>query len=146
MQHQYTNLLDLIPTREANEYQVRLNTNTKPLFIGRLNLNDEGRYCTRKREDIHLHVKSNGICINAALLWNPEYNYRWIEIDFIRENGTQEKLVTSRKYFQAKGRPFCYKGYEPQATLELSLWGKEKALQFERELNSQTELFSGEAA
>jgi hypothetical protein len=143
---QYTNLLDLIPTRRPNEFQVRLNTPFKPCFIGRLYTNGAGKFLTRKLEQKHLHRNSHSIAINAALLYNPEFKFQSIEIDFVHEDGRIEKLRTSREYFLANGKPFCYKGYEPQIALELSLFGQEKVYRFEREHYSQTELFKVDAA
>lgn len=146
MQPQYTNLLDLIPTRKPNAYRVRLNTPLKALFIGLLDMNGEGRFVTKRDEENHFHRNSHGIAINAALLHNPEYKFKWIEVDFLHKDGTQEKLVTSREYIKAKGKPFCYKGWDAQVGVELSRFGREIAERFERESHSQVDLFGAEAA
>lgn len=137
-----SNLLDKIPTRTPRAYRIRLNTSFRPLFIGRLDENGAGRFVTQKKVEKHFHRNSHGVALNAALLSNPEYRFKWIEVDLINEDGRIEKLVTSREYFLAFGKPFCYKGYEPQISLEHSLWGRDKVKRWERSRNSQTDLFA----
>jgi len=104
-------------------------------------MNGEGKFVTRKTEAAHFHRNSHSIALNAALLANPDFRFKWIEVEFIHKNGEREKLVSSRAYVQAKGKPFCYKNFEPQVSLELSQWSKERALRFDQEVDSQTELF-----
>src|SRR6267143_5197362 len=132
MQNQYTNLLELIPTREPNRYRIRLNAALQPRFIGLLDANGEGRFSTQRTEDKHVLRKNNGIAINAALLMNPEYKFKWVDVDFVRTDGTHQKLVSSREYILEYGEPFRYRDWEPQLALGLSEWGMEKALRYER--------------
>lgn len=141
MHKQDSNLLELIPTKRTDEFRVRLNTPFKPLIIGTLRTSGEGEFFSRKNEKLHLHRNSNSLAINAALLFHPDWKFKWVRFDFERMDGTVEKLVTTRSYFQTFGKHFCFKKAEPQAGLELSLWGKERALRWEEERSSQGELF-----
>ena len=136
------NLLELIPTRRPHEFWVRLNTPFRPRFIGTLDLKGDGTFKTRRHEKKHLHRNSNSIAINAALLANPELQFAWVEVELLHADGSEEMLITSRAYLKAKGNPLCFNNFEPQVALELSLWGREKANRFKREMNSQRDLFS----
>jgi len=146
MQNQDTNLPELIPTRKPNKYRVRLNTPFRPLFIGLLDTNGEGRFTTQRTADKHVLRQTHGIAINAALLLNPEYKFKWVEVDFVHIDGAHQKLITSREYILEYGEPFCYREYEPQLALGLLEWGIEEVLRFEREKNAQNVLFGSEAS
>jgi len=145
MQNQNKKMLELIPTNRPNEYSVRLNLPFRPLFIGRLNTS-EGKFVCRKTEEKHFHRNSDSIAINEELLTKPPVKFFWIEVEFVKRDGRKSIYTTSREYFLANGTAFKYKGYERQVGLPLTLWGKERALEFHRMKNAQANLFSGEAA
>lgn len=109
-----------------------------PKYIGTINHSGEGTFQT-VREIKHLYRNLNSIGINQHLLFDEEnFPFKWILIKYCGK-----PLVTSRKYFQRDGIPYCANGYESQYLLNLDLFGIEKARKFEQELSEkQFGLFS----
>jgi hypothetical protein len=123
-------------------YSVWLDLGFEKRYIGKLQIADQfGNpgtfFCKRSRR--HLHQKTNSLGLNYSLLTNPQFDFKWIVIDF-----EGEKLVTSRDYWLAKGRnlQFGKAGFELQSFLSLSEFGIERARQFEAV--QQLELFGEE--
>lgn len=134
---QLKNSIKLIQTREPGILMVELNDSFEPKYIGRLDISGEGTYSKRVVESKHLHRNSQSVAINAELLESDSLPFRWIVVDYIKADGSKEKLVTSRAYILAHGKRFKFRDYEPQIALELSEWSIDKARRYEVTVNSQ---------
>ena len=138
MQYKNTILLRLVQLQSKKKFKVLLSLPSGERKIGFLDLSQpEGIFLTY-RTRAHLFRKTNSLGLNYQLLTSDIIKFKWIVIDF-----EGEKLVTTRKYFLAKGKAlkFGQQGFELQVFLPLSEFGQEKALAIEQTPLSQPTLF-----
>jgi hypothetical protein len=132
--------LVLLPSRHPNVYKVVLVLLSGRRVIGRLDRAAGGIFYAKRTKD-HLHRLSNSLGVNYELL--TRFAFRWIFIDF---DGL--RLITTKNYLLRHGKVlnFSKSGFEIQIFLPIEQFGREKALEFERILPAQTELFVKAAA
>ncbi len=132
----------MIPTKHSNVFDVVLQLELQQRHIGRLDTAGEGTFYT-KRNEKHLHRKTNSLGLNLELLQRQDLRFSWILIEYCGK-----RLVTSRQFLLYHGKVFTFSnsGFEKQIFLRLDLWGEERARAFERSLSKQGDLFTGEAA
>lgn len=135
-----TKSIELVETDYPFLYEVKLNLPFESRCIGLLDIRDDGTFTTERKFQHLLRIK-NALGINQELLTRLDISYKWIVIYYERQ-----ELVTSRKYFLAKGKAiqFSSQGFEPQIFLPLSEFGIEKVRLFEATNFIQGDLF-GEA-
>lgn len=128
------NRIELEETNSDNIFEIKLLLQFETRFIGVLTIESDGAYIC-KRKAYHLFRKQNALGINYELLTSPSIKFKWIIIDF-----EGQRLITSRKYFLAKGKQFQFgkKGFELQVFLPLDEFGIEKARAFERNNGEQS--------
>lgn len=128
-------------------HDIVLGSQTERKFIGTVDLAGEGTFTSKRAENKHLFKKLNAIGLNHRLLTTDKISFKWIVINYQTSEGRLEKLVTSRNFWKKYGQTFQFsnKGYELQSFLSLNQFGIEKARQYEKELNSQTEMFKRKA-
>ncbi len=132
---QYTQSLQLIPSKRAEVFKVVLTLESGTRRIGKLDKSGLGTF-TAKRKEQHLHRLTNSLGVNLELLQRHEF--KWIVIDFCGQT-----LVTTRNFILYHGRVMTFGrgGYEPQCFLKLEHWGRDKAEAFEGTLVRQGDLF-----
>lgn len=137
---QYTQKIELCPTRVASVQNVVLHLNGTARLIGRLDSAAGGIFYT-KRTVNHLHRVSNSLGLNYEFL--SRYPFRWVNIDY-----DGRRLVTTKNYFLKNGKVlnFSKAGFELQVFLPLEKFGRDTALEFERTSNCQPHLFPQDAA
>jgi hypothetical protein len=125
--------IELLPTKDSYVFKVKLMLQYESRFIGELNTSGEGTFTT-KRKNSQLFRKLNALGINHELLTNESIPFKWIVIKY-----EGQRLITSRKYFLAKGKQYQFgkKGFEPLFFLPLDEFGVEKARAFERNYGEQ---------
>lgn len=133
------NQIILVPTKQHNIFNVKLNLPFQSRFIGRLDVTGQGTFTTSRKPE-HLFRKNNSLGINYSLLTDNNIFFKWIVIQF--EN---HSLVTSRDYFLKFGKCFKFQnsGSELQVFLPLSEFGIEKARYYEAKRLIQQNLFAG---
>jgi hypothetical protein len=141
-------LISLIPGKRPGAYTVRLNLPFRPVFVGTL---EGDTFSKRIDPSKHVHHSSDSVAISAALLFSGAIPFKWIVIDT-----PEGKLVTSRRFFVSHGRPYTFRGYEPQLFLPRSEFGIDAARRWEeaedrrerarQELATQMQLFAEAAA
>jgi len=138
-QQQDTQTLHLIPTRFAHVFNVQLSLPSQTRYIGKLDEAGEGTFSS-KRSEKHLHRKTNSIGVNLELL--HRFQFKWIVMFFCCE-----ELVTTKNFMLHHGKVLSFDkaGFERQCFLSLDLWGEEQAIEFERALGEQGELFTDAA-
>jgi len=138
--HQYTQSVRLIQARNPHVYDVALDLGHQTRYIGKLDKSGEGTF-SAKRNEKHLHRKTNSLGINLELL--QRFDFKSIVIEYVGN-----KLVSTRSFILYHGSvlDFSKSGFEKQVFLKLDLWGRERAEAFERTLGQQGDLFSGQAA
>lgn len=127
MQEIGCSIIELAKSVNKNLLEIKLHLDFETRYIGVLSNQGAGTFFC-KRNASHLFRKQNSLGINQELLTSPSIKFKWIVIDF--EN---QRLITTRKYFLAKGRQFQFgkKGFELQVFLPLDEFGIEKARAFE---------------
>ena len=125
--------LELVPSDDLNVYKVKLKLQLDSRYIGKLDTSGEGTFITN-RKSLQLFLKLNALGINHELLTNESIPFKWIDIKY-----EGQRLITSRKYFLAKGKQYQFgkKGFEPLVFLPLDEFGIEKARAFERNYGEQ---------
>ncbi|MBA4312187.1 MAG: hypothetical protein C0417_06115 [Chlorobiaceae bacterium] len=130
---QYSNNIQLIPTKYPNIFNVALRLGFQTRYIGRLDKSGEGKFIAKRKEK-HIHRKTKSLGINLELLKQP---FKFIEIEL-----DGQKLQTTREFFLHYGKVLNFQkaGFELQSFLPLNLFGAERAIAFEN--NSQWDLFN----
>lgn len=123
--------LNLQPTNNHKFFNVHLNLGYKNLIIGKLDFTGEGAFRT-KRKFKHLHHATQSLGLNYELLFNDEFHFKWIVIDYLGK-----ELITTREFFKNFSFDRHYPGYEKQRLLRLDLFGRKEALQYERKQRVQ---------
>ncbi len=126
----------LSPTKLKSVWTVELHLPFETRYVGKLDKAGEGTFICKRKEK-HLHWKTNSLGVNLELL--QRFDFRWICIEYCGR-----KLFTTKLYILHHGKVFTFdkSGFETQAFLPLEAWGQDKALEFERHLNSQGNLFN----
>ncbi|MGD0037064.1 MAG: hypothetical protein ABSC53_07210 [Bacteroidota bacterium] len=125
----------LNPTKHSNVWTVELRLPFETRYVGKLDKAGEGTFLCKRKEK-HLHRKTNSLGVNLELL--QRFDFRWVCIEYCGR-----KLFTTKLYLLHNGKVFTFdkSGFESQVFLELDAWGQEKAVEFERQLCSQVNLF-----
>jgi len=141
MQAQYTERIQLFPTKSPYIFTVGLKLDHQTRFIGKLDKAGEGTFISTKRTERHLFQKLNGLGVNEELL--ERFRFRWLMVPYC-----ESKLWTSRLYLLHHGKvcTFGKAGFETQIFLPLDEWDIERAKVFEASIGKQGDLFSGAAA
>jgi hypothetical protein len=141
VQKQYTERIQLFPTKSPYIFSVGLKLDHQTRYIGKLDRAGEGTFLSNKRTERHLFRKVGGLGINKELC--ERFNFRWILVPYCGRN-----LWTSRLFILHHGKTFAFgkAGFEAQLFLPLSEWSVERARAFEGSLGRQGDFFSGEAA
>lgn len=134
--------LKLIPTKNPQRFQVQLNLNFQTRYIGKLDISGEGTFLTNRKQK-HVFRKLNALGINSELLHDSNIPFKYIRISFTDESGIKKNLETTREYFLRKGTTFQFglKGFELQIFLPICEFGINKAIQLEKQLGVQENLF-----
>ena len=122
--------ISLQPPKRDGGQTVVLRLGFETRFIGKLH--HETFSCTRRQQ--HLHRRSNSLGLNYSLRTNPGISFKWVVVDF-----SGKMLVTSRRFWLARGHVYRFSGFELQSFLPLCEFGIEKARAFEAV--AQPELF-----
>ncbi|MDP2207304.1 MAG: hypothetical protein Q8K98_00850 [Bacteroidota bacterium] len=132
--------ISLTPTNKPGVFQVMLSDGWTVKQIGTWN-EANCTFITQRNEKKHLHLKSGSLAVNEMVLELP--GLRWVCIMYEDASGGKRELKTSREYILKFGKraAFASTSYEPQLFLELSQWSMERAVRFEKQLNSQQSLF-----
>ena len=138
--NQYTERIELFPTKSPYIFTVGLKLDHQTRFIGKLDTAGEGTFISNGRTEKHLFEKLNALGINKELC--ERFNFRWILVPFCGR-----KLWTSRLYLLHHGKVYSFpkRGFEPQCFLPISEWGLEKVKAFEDALSQQCDLFREDA-
>lgn len=131
--------LQLLPTKNPDQFQVRLYLGTESRHIGILDI--PGKTFTTKRNANQVFLRSQSIGLNDALLTYKSIPYQWVVLKYLDAEGTHHQLVTSRNYFLQYSKCLEFYG-ERQRFLELSKFGIDKAREFEKLRATQGNLFS----
>jgi hypothetical protein len=134
-----TKKIFLNPTKLKSVWTVKLSLPFEQRYIGTLDQAGEKTFiCKRKQK--HLHRKTNSLGVNLELL--QRFDFRWICIEYC-----SRKFITTKLYLLHHGKTFTFNksGYETQVFMPLDAWGQEKAVEFEKHINCQVNLF-GEVA
>ena len=136
MQEVSCSIIELAESLKENLLEVKLHLEFETRHIGVICTSSSGTFFC-KRNTSHLFRKQNALGINKELLSSPSIKFKWIVIEF-----AGQRLVTSRKYFLAKGKQFQFgkKGFELQVFLPLDEFGIEKAREFDRNNGEQSSL------
>ena len=142
MNQQYSQNLQLIPTKHAHCFNVQLNLEAETRYIGRLDESGDGTFYTKRLKN-HLHRKTDSLGLNLELLQRQDFHFKRIVIDF-----DGRKLITSRNFVLYHGSIYNFRkaGFEKQIFLRLDYWGEDKAIAFEKTLCNQVELYNDEVA
>lgn len=132
--------LKLNPTNNSKQFQVQLNLNFQTRYIGKLDVSGEGIFTTSRKHK-HLFRIFNAIGINYQLLTDSNIPFKYIKIIYTDENGIKRILETTRNYFFKKGIVKKFNSFELQSLLPLSEFGINKAIQLERNVGVQENLF-----
>lgn len=127
-------IIEIVQLEEQTFKKIVLNLEFETRYIGVICTSSSGTFFC-KRNTSHLFRKQNALGINYELLTSPLIEFKWIVIDF-----EGQKLITTRKFFLAKGKQFQFgkKGFELQVFLPLCEFGIEKARAFERSNGEQS--------
>lgn len=136
MQNQYTERIELFPTKSPYIFTVGLKLDHQTRFIGKLDKAGDGTFISNKRTEKHLFEKLHALGVNKELC--ERFNFRGILVPYCGR-----KLWTSRLYLLHHGKVLSFgkAGFETQVFLALDEWSMERAKAFEQALSRQTNLF-----
>jgi hypothetical protein len=80
MQKQYTERIQLFPTKSPYVFTVALRLDHQTRFIGKLDKAGEGTFISNKRTEKHLFEKLSGLGVNLELL--QRYKFRWVVVPY----------------------------------------------------------------
>jgi hypothetical protein len=125
----------LSPTKLSSVWTVELRLPFETRYVGKLDKAGDGTFLSKRKEK-HLHRKTNSLGVNLELLQRFDFKYVCIEY-------CGRRLFTTKLFLLHHGKVFTFDkaGFEAQVFLPLDDWGREKALEFEKQLCSQGNLF-----
>jgi hypothetical protein len=135
MTNAITRSIRLLPTKNPDRFSVRLKSLRRNRRIGLFDRSGEGTFKTERKPE-HLHQNTNSIALNAEFV--RDYDFRWIIVEY-----GGDLLVTTKPYLIHHGTTRAYPAmqFEEQIFLPLQLWGRERAIAFEKTYCIQGELF-----
>ncbi|MDQ7818375.1 MAG: hypothetical protein RDU14_15215 [Melioribacteraceae bacterium] len=130
-------LIQLIPTKHSNVFNVQLNLECQTRFIGKIDSAGQGTFITNRTEK-HLFRKLNALGINHFLLSHSSIPFKNIVINYCGK-----KLYSTREYFLKKGKTFQFskKGFEVQQFVPIDELNLKTVRYFERSTGFQDDLF-----
>jgi hypothetical protein len=140
MQNQYSQRIELFPSKSPHVSSVGLKLDHQTLYIGKLDKAGDGTFISNKRTEDHLFKRLNALGINKELC--DRFTFRWIVVPYCGR-----KLWTSRPFILRHGKTLTFRkaGFEAQLFLPLDEWGIDTARAFESGIGQQPDLF-GEVA